>query len=108
MPGSLLTQTVGRAAKRVPILKRLPVMRLLILGEVIVLARSHFERLTPQERHRLMRLLREARGRPSQLTDPQRDELQALVAKADPKAFAAAAAGKLSPMPLPGRFTRRS
>ena len=108
MPGSLLTQTVGRAAKRVPILNRLPVMRLLILGEVVVLARSHFERLTPQERYRLVRLLRDAKGRPRQLTDAQRDELQALVAKADPKAFAAAAAVKLSPMPLPGRFTRRS
>jgi hypothetical protein len=108
MPGSLLTHAVARAAKRVPIVKRLPIMRVLLLGEVVLLARTHFERLTPRERHRLVQLLRDAKGRPSQLSGAERDELQALVAKADPKAFAAAAAGKLSPVPLPGRITRRS
>jgi hypothetical protein len=102
----MITRTAGQIAGRVPGLRRLPVMRLLILGEVVMLARTHVERLTPRERHRLVVLLREARGRPSRLDGRRRDELQALIHKADPKLFAAAAASKLSPVPLPHRFTR--
>ena len=108
MSGSLFTQTLGRAAQRLPGLRRLPVMRLLLLGEVILLARAHIERLTPAERRRLVLLMREARGRPSTLSSRKHDELQALIAKADPKLFATTAAGKLSPLPLPRMLTRRS
>lgn len=92
-------------AKRVPVLRRLPVLRLLVLGEVVVLARNHIERLTPRERRRLVMLLREARGRPSHLDERRRAELQALIAKADPKLFATDAAARLSPVPLPKKFT---
>jgi hypothetical protein len=104
----MLTRTVGRAASRVPGLRRLPVMRLLLLGEVLLVARAHIERLTPAERRRFVLLMREARGRPSTLSTNKHDELQALIAKADPRAFAAATADKLSPVPLPRRLTRRS
>ncbi len=105
MPPSITSRTAGRVAKRVPGLRRLPVMRLLLLGEVVLLARDHIERLTPRERRRLVVLLRDARGRPSRLQGGHRDELEALIAKADPKLFAAEAAAKLSPVPLPKRFT---
>jgi hypothetical protein len=108
VPSSLFTQTVGRAAERLPGLRRLPVVRLLLLGEVVMLARAHIERLTPKERRRLMVLLREAKGRPSTLSSRKHDELHELIAKAEPKLFAAAAAEKLAPLPLPRRFTRRS
>ncbi len=91
-------------AERTPLLKRLPVVRLLLLGEVILLARDHYERLSPKERRRLVVLLREAKGRPSQLSDRQRDELQAIIAKAEPKLFAAQAADRLSPVGLPARL----
>jgi hypothetical protein len=49
--------------------------------------------------------MREARGRPQTLTGRKHEELERLIAKADPKGFAAEAAGKLSPVPLPKRFT---
>lgn len=101
MPASPLSQTVGRAAGRVPGLRRIPVLRLLVLGEVLMLARTHIERLTPKERRRLVVLLREAKGRPSTLGARQHEELQDLIAKAAPGMFAAAAARKLSPVPLP-------
>jgi hypothetical protein len=97
--------TVGFVAKRLPLLKRLPVMRLLMLGEVVLIAREHIERLTPAERRRLVVLMRDARGRPNQLPAREHDELQALIAKAEPRLFAGAAAGKLSPIPLPSRIT---
>jgi hypothetical protein len=71
MPVSRFARTVGRVAERVPGLRRIPVMRLLLLGDVALLARDHFERLTPQERRRLVLLMREGRGRPSNLSDRQ-------------------------------------
>jgi hypothetical protein len=108
MPGSLLSETVGRAAKRVPLLKRVPVLRLLAIGEVAMLAHSHIVRLSPRERRRLVVLLRDARGRPQKLSSSERDELEALIAKVEPKLFAASAAQRLSPIPLPGSiFGRR-
>ena len=79
----------------------MPVMRLLMLGEVALLARSHIERLDPVERRRMLVLLRDARGRPGKLEDPERTELETLISKAEPKLFAAAAAQKLSPVPFP-------
>lgn len=104
MPPSRFSRTVGLASRRLPGLKNLPVMRLLIMAEVVMLARDHFERLTPRERRRLVVLVREARGRPSHnLSSGERDELEALIAKADPKQFASEAARKLSPVRLPHR-----
>jgi hypothetical protein len=103
MPNPLVTQAIGRASKRLPLLKRLPVMRLLLLGEVALLARDHIEKLTPKERRRLVVLMKDARGRPHTLPSRQRSELEALIAKAEPKLFAREAAGKVSPVPLPGR-----
>jgi hypothetical protein len=108
MPSTTLSHLVGHAAQRVPGLRRLPVLRLLVLGEIALLARDHVERLSPKERHRFVVLLREARGRPSTLSSRKHAELQALVAKAEPQLFARVAADKLSPIPLPGRSKRRS
>jgi hypothetical protein len=102
MTRSVFTQTVGRAAERLPGLRRLPIVRLLVLGELVMLAREHFERLTPKERRRLVVLMRDARGRPSNLSARERRELEAIVAKAEPRLFATEAAGKISPVPLPG------
>jgi hypothetical protein len=92
---------LARLAERAPLLRGLPVVRLLMLGDVVLLARDHFERLSPLERRRFVVLMRDARGRPSKLSVKDRDELQALIHKADPKLFATAAAGKLSPVGLP-------
>ena len=100
----MFTRAVARATERLPGLRRLPVMRLLVLGEVVVLAKGHIERLTPAERRRLVLLLRDARGRPSSLSERQREELQGLIAKAEPKLFARSAAERISPVPLPKRF----
>ncbi len=62
-------------------------------------------RLTPDERRRLYRLMRTARGRPSSLSDRERDELSDLVAKLEPRLLAGEAASRLSPVPIPKRIT---
>jgi hypothetical protein len=104
MPSTRLLRTAARVAERLPGLKRIPMLRLLMLADVVMLARDHLERLTPAERRRLVVLVRDGRGRKRNLSPRERDELEALVAKADPKLFASEAAERLSPVPLPKRF----
>jgi hypothetical protein len=87
-------------------LRRIPVARLLAVAEIVVLAREHFHRLEPYERHRFLELMRRGHGRPSHLTDGERAELAALIAKANPRLFAGLIAQKLSPVPLPKRMVR--
>jgi hypothetical protein len=108
MPSSMLSQTVGKVAERVPGLRRVPVMRLLLLGEIVLLLRAHIERLTPAERRRLVVLIRDTRGRPNNLSEADRREFERLILKAEPKLFATSAAQKLSPFPIPGTGSKRS
>ena len=89
-----------------PGLRRLPVFKLISIAEIGLLARDHVMRLTPEERHRLLELIREARGRPSRMSAAERDELAVLVARMEPRRLAGEAADRISPVPLPRRVVR--
>ncbi len=104
MPRPLSHRLLARAATRVPGVRRLPVFRLLAIGEIALLARDHVSKLDPEERRRLLTLVRKGKGRTRDLGVEERDELQRLVAKAEPRLFVGTAADKLSPVPLPRRF----
>ncbi|PZS08042.1 MAG: hypothetical protein DLM64_13465 [Solirubrobacterales bacterium] len=106
MPSPLVNRAIGAAAHRIPGLSRLPVMRLLALGEVVLLAREHVVKLEPGERRRLVELVRRGRGRPRNLSSEERTELSRLIAKTDPRLFAGLVADKLSPVRLPRRVVR--
>ena len=95
---------LARAATRIPGVRRLHIFRLLAIGEIALLAREHMSRLDPAERRRLLTLVRKGKGRKHGLSAEERDELQRLVAKAEPRRFVGTAADKLSPVPLPRRF----
>jgi hypothetical protein len=86
------------------VLKRLPMAKLLAAAEVVVLTRDHIQRLAPEERRRVVELVRHARGRRRNLTPAEREELSALVAKAEPRLLAGEAVDALSPVPLPRRL----
>jgi hypothetical protein len=101
-----VTRAVTHGVSKVPGLKRLPVMKVLSVGEIILLARTHLTKLDPGERARFVNLMRKARGRPRNLSAKERAELSALVAKADPRLFAGMVADKLSPVPLPRRIVQ--
>jgi hypothetical protein len=112
VPGRVSIEAIDHLIRKVPGLRRLPAATLIEIGEIILLAREHLARLEPHERRRVVQLMRIGRGRPSKLTLAQRDELMALVAKAEPRLFFGLAAKKLSPVPLPrrvvyGRSARR-
>jgi len=98
----VLTRGLPRAINRVPGLKRLPVVRLLAIGELALVARRHLQHLDPAERQRLAGLVKRGRG----MSADEREELRGLIAKLDARAFAGSAAQRLSPVPLPKRLTK--
>ena len=59
---------------------------LLAAGEVVLAVRDHITgRLSEKERRRMVEIVRSSRGRPSNLSDRERRELQALLAKVEPR-----------------------
>ena len=82
--------------------RRIRVFKLVVAAELAIVARRHVQRLTPKERRRLFELI----SRPHRLTAAERRNLKDLVDKMAPRAFAGTVAEKLSPVPLPKRFTR--
>ncbi len=81
-----------------------PVVALLTAAEVARLAGGHLARLEPSERRRLLALLGKARRGPHALSESERGELAALVAKLEPRAFVGSAASRFSPVPVPKRL----
>ena len=80
--------------------------KLLTAARLVMIARRHWLRLDPQERRRMLTLVRVATGRRGGLTPAERFELARLIAKADPKLFAGLVVQMLSPVPLPKRMAR--
>lgn len=108
MAHGMRNSLLARGAGRIPGLRHLPIFKLIALGEIALLAREHLYRLDPQERRRLAALVQTSRGRKGNLSEAERHELADLLSKVEPRAFAAGAAGRLSPVPLPRRFTHGS
>jgi hypothetical protein len=98
---SVLSRALPHAAARIPGLKRLPVFKLLAIGELALVARRHLQHLDPAQRRRLAELVRRGPG----LSTAERKELRGLIAKLDARAFAGSAVERLSPVPLPKRLT---
>jgi hypothetical protein len=94
---------IAHGVTRIPGLRRLPVFKLIAIGEIALLARAHASRLDRTERRRLFALIRTGRGRTRNLSVAERVELSRLVAKAEPRLFAGLVADKLSPVWLPRR-----
>jgi hypothetical protein len=81
------------------LLKKMPLFRLLAVGKTALLARRHLRRLDPDDRHRLLELVRKGRA----MRPGERDELRAILAKLGPREFAYATADAFSPVRLPRR-----
>jgi hypothetical protein len=95
----LLTRTPAKRLAR-----GVPVVALLSAAEVAKLAKDHLTKLRPAERRRLLALIAKARGGAGALSERERAELGALVAKLEPRAFVGAAADHFSPVPVPKRL----
>src|ERR1700744_2574474 len=101
MPSGLANRSIAKVVERVPGVRRIPVVALLSAAEVAMLARDHYQRLSPGERRRLVYLVRTGRGRTNRLTAREHGELEALIAKLEPRRLFGDAAGTLSPGPVP-------
>lgn len=86
--------------------KVLPAARLLAAAQILMLARTHWHRLEPAERRRVMALVVQGHGRRRNLSPSEQLELSRLIAKADPRLFAGLVAERFSPVPLPSRLVR--
>ncbi len=82
MPGPFTNHTINHVSHRIPGLRRIPAATLIEIAEVVLLAREHLRRLEPDERRRVVALIRAGRGRRRNMSERERDELAALVAKA--------------------------
>ena len=87
-------------------LKLIPFAKLLAAAEVALLVRQHVMRLEPDERRRVIQLVRQGRGRPKNLSDRERRELSRLVQKMEPREFANTATKRFTGMSLPGSGDR--
>jgi hypothetical protein len=106
MPGPLVTHGLSQVTSRVPGLRRIPILKLLALAEIVLIVRDHLAKLSPHERRRIAELARRGRGRRSNLSEGEREELASLIAKAEPRLLLGEAVEKLSPVPLPRRLVR--
>jgi hypothetical protein len=88
-------------------LKRLPVLKLLAIAQILLMARRHVARLDAADRRRMRELL--AHGlHDHHLDGDERHELADLIRKAEPRAFVGGTLDHLSPVPLPKRVTHGS
>jgi hypothetical protein len=103
MPIGPVSRVAGRAAGRVPGIRHVPVLKLLVAAEIAMMARDHLTKLSPNERRRLLELVRIGHGRRRNLSDDQREELTELIAKMEPRLLLGLALSKVSPVHLPRR-----
>jgi hypothetical protein len=81
----------------------LPAGRLIVVGELLLLAREHLAKLEPEERRRIVELVRHGRGRARNLSDRERRELERLIEKAEPREFLGNAVKRVVGFGIPGR-----
>lgn len=99
-----MTRNIGRVTRRVPGLRRVPVVMLISAAQMALIARDHLMLLTPAERRRLVTLVRIGRGRRSRLTNAQQRELETLLAKLEARRLMGDAITRVSPVRLPRRI----
>jgi hypothetical protein len=97
----LYIAAAGKFAERVPGLRALPVVRLIMAGEVAVLGKHHLDKLNAAERGQLIGLLTKAKGRPKNLSPEDQQALSAIVEKLEARTFLVEATDKLSPVGVP-------
>jgi hypothetical protein len=71
--------------------------RILIVAEIALTIKRHLDLLEPAERRDLQRLVRQSKGRPSNLSSRERERLGAIVAKLEPGLLARQAAESAAP-----------
>ncbi len=88
-------------AQRVPGLKMLPVVRLIMAAEILLIGKHHLDRISAAERGQLIGLVGKAKGRPKNLSREEQATLTEIVQKLEPRLFLAEATDRISPVGVP-------
>jgi hypothetical protein len=61
--------------------RAVPMTWVIVAGQAALATRRHLQNLSPDERRRLAAIVRKSKGRPSNVTQRERDELRRIVSK---------------------------
>jgi hypothetical protein len=98
--------STARLTRRIPGVRRIPIMWVLTVAEAVVATRRHWAGLDPRTRKRLRELVTKSRGRPSNLTAAEKRELRSLVGSLNLTKLGRDLAAVASPLRGPGRRRR--
>jgi hypothetical protein len=90
-------------ARRRATRRAVPLMWALAVGEALNATRRHFAGIDPRVRRRVVQLARKSKGRPSNLTAHEKNELRRLVGQMDLWSLSKELAAVASPIGMPGR-----
>jgi hypothetical protein len=90
-------------ARRRTARRMVPLMWALAVAEALAATRRHFAGVDPRVRRRVVELARKSKGRPSNLTSHEKQELRRLVAQMDLWTLSKELAAVASPVGRPSR-----
>jgi hypothetical protein len=79
-----------------------------VVAEALSTKRRHFDGVSPHARRRAVELVRRSKGRPSNLSSHEKNELRRLVGEMDLWQLSKDLAAVASPVGMPGRRRRRA
>ena len=83
--------------------RAVPLLWAFAVAEALTATRRHFAGVDPRVRRRAAELVRKSKGRPSNLTGPEKSELRRLVGEMDLWQLSKELAAVASPVGMPGR-----
>jgi hypothetical protein len=95
-------------ARRRATRRAVPLMWAFAVAEALSATRRHFAGIDPRARRRSVELVRKSKGRPSNLTPHEKQELRRLVGEMDLWSLSKDLAAVASPIGRPGRSRSRS
>ena len=93
-------------ARRKASRRAVPLMWAFAVAEALAATRRHFSGIDPKVRRRVVELARKSKGRPSNLTAHEKQELRRLVGQMDLWQLSKDLAAVASPVGMPGRRKR--
>jgi len=88
--------------------RAVPLMWAFAVAEALAATRRHFSGVDPHVGRRVVALARKSKGRPSNLTAREKQELRRLVGQMDLWQLSKELAAVASPVGMPGRRSKRS
>ena len=94
---------IGYHEAMLKMIRAIPFFKLFAIAQTVLLMHRHYRNLEAGDRRRLAQVVRKGR----RMNAAERDELRGILAKLEPRAFAAAATDTFSPVNVPRWVKRR-